>query len=213
MHELGHAENSECELSMKILNRDVLLKVISVFAVIIVVTSGVMYYRAYRAMLAARQYVWDASRIQVGITGSTEFDRIRDEYKHFAQADPTCNDEDCNVSFHFTNGWPGGIHLAHAAFLYGGLTLFHGSITSSVIRSSCYGKNGGEFVATMWESIPNVSHDAPFREGKLMSSEKVATISFDLNTAASPKQRARAYAFDERFLSRFGACNDATDMH
>jgi hypothetical protein len=213
VRKLGDAENVKCELPMKILNRDSLLKLISIFAVVIIVTLGVMYYRAYCAMLAAREYVSDVSRIQIAITGSREFDKIRNRYKQFAQANPTCNDQDCNVSFHFTNGWPGGIHLAHAAFIYSGLTLFHGSITSIDIRSSCYGNNGGEFVATMSESLPNEAHDVPFREGRVMSSDKVATISFNLNATASPEQRGHAYAFNENFLSRFGACNDATDMH
>lgn len=91
---------------MKTQNRDVLLKLINIFVVLICVALGVMYYRAYSALLAARQYVSDASRIQIGIMGSREFDKIRDEHKRFAQADSTCNDQDYNVSFQFTNGWP-----------------------------------------------------------------------------------------------------------
>jgi len=46
-----------------------------------------------------------------------------------------------------------------------------------------------------------------------MSSDKIAHITFNLTPAASAEQRARAYAFNLSFLGRFGACNDATDMH
>jgi len=46
-----------------------------------------------------------------------------------------------------------------------------------------------------------------------MSSDKVAHITFNLTPAASPEQRAQAYAFKLNFLGRFSACNDATDMH
>jgi hypothetical protein len=45
-----------------------------------------------------------------------------------------------------------------------------------------------------------------------LSSDKVAHISFILTPAASAEQRARAYAFNVRYLGRFSACNDATDM-
>lgn len=199
---------------MKILERRILPCLLLVITTIVVVTAGVAHYRARRAIIAARQYISDAYRLQVGVSGSHEFAEIRHRYRHFAKIDPNCNDNDCNASFQFDNGWPAGIHLAHSAILYSGLTLSHGSITSSVIRSSCYGKEGGEFIAVMWESLPNASHDIPFREGRTMSSaDRVATISFNLTPAASPEQRASAYAFHEVFLGRFGACNDARDMH
>lgn len=45
----------------------------------------------------------------------------------------------------------------------------------------------------------------------VFSSEKISHLSFILTPAASAEQRA--YAFNVRYLGRFGACNDATDMH
>lgn len=199
---------------MKTLKRHIVLRLLLVVTTIIVVTACVMYYRAHRAMVAARQYVSDVSRLQVGISGTREFAEIRNKYKRFAQIEPNCNDNGCSVAFRFNNGLPVGAYFVRPAFLYSGLTLSHGSVTSSEISSTCYGKNGGEFIAHMRESLPNPAFDLPFREGGTMSSaDKVATISFNLTPAASPEQRARAYAFHESFLGRFGACNDATDMH
>jgi hypothetical protein len=46
-----------------------------------------------------------------------------------------------------------------------------------------------------------------------MSSDKLASISFNLTPAASTQQRARAYPFNKSSLGRFSACKDATDMH
>jgi hypothetical protein len=46
-----------------------------------------------------------------------------------------------------------------------------------------------------------------------MSADKLAYISFNLTPAASTRQKARAYAFNESSLGRFSACQDATDMH
>ncbi len=173
-----------------------------------------MYCRAHRGMAAARQYISDVSRLQIGISGRREFDEIRNKYERFVEIEPNCNEDDCSVGFRFDNGLPIGASFVRPAVLYSGLTLSHGTIASSVIRSSCYGKNGGEFVTVMWESLPNATHDVPFREGRTMSSaDKVAGMSFNLTPAASPEQKARAYAFHESFLSRFGACNDATDLH
>jgi len=63
------------------------------------------------------------------------------------------------------------------------------------------------------ESVPNLEFAAPFKEDRNMSSDKVAHITFNLTPAASPEQRAQAYAFKLNFLGRFSACNDATDMH
>lgn len=181
---------------------------------IIITSMGVLYYRAHRAMIAARQYVSDVSRLQIGVSGSREFDKIRNKYKGFAKVEPNCNEGDCNVGFRFDNGLPIGASFVRPAVLYSGLTLSDGTISVSVIRSSCYGQNGGEFGAVMSEALPDAAHDVPFREGRTMSSaDKVATMSFNLTPAASPEQRAKAYAFHEGFLGHFGACNDATDMH
>ena len=193
--------------------RYILLRLLLAALIIMAATAGAVYYRAYRAMVAARQYVSDVSRLQIGISGGYEFAKIRDKYRGFAEIDPNCNDNDCIVVFRFSNGLPVGASFVRPAFLYSGLTLSNGSITSSIIDSGCYGRNGGSFVAHMWESLPNAAHDVPFRDGGTMSSDKVATISFNLTPAASPEQRARAYAFHEGFLGRFEACNDATDMH
>lgn len=198
---------------MTILKRHILLQLLSAIMVIVIVTAGVTYYRAYRAMIAARQYVSDVASLQIGTSGSHEFAKIRSKYKRFSKINPNCNSDDCIAKFQFDNGWPGGIHLAHRATLYSVLTLSQGSITSSAIGTTCYGGNGGEFVAHLWESLPNPALTVPFREGRTISSDKIATISFNLTPAASAEQKARAYAFHEGFLDRFGACNDATDMH
>jgi hypothetical protein len=127
---------------------------------------------------------------------------------------PNCNDQDCTAKFKFDNGWPKNIYNVHSAILYSGLTLSHGSITNSVIRSVCWGSNGGEYSAQTVELLQNpLTFVGPFREGRNLSSDKVAHITFELTPTASPEQRARAYAFNVSFLGRFSACNDATDMH
>lgn len=106
------------------------------------------------------------------------------------------------------------IFSARSAFLYSVLTLSRGSITNSVIGSVCYGSNGGQFLAHTEELLPNpLTFVGPFQEDRNLSSDKVAHITFDLTPDASAQQRARAYAFNVSYLGRFGACNDATDMH
>jgi hypothetical protein len=196
------------------LKRDILLRPSAAAIAVIVMTYGVMYYRAHRAMVAARQYVSDVSRLQIGMSGSREFDEIRNKYKRFVDIEPNCKQDDCSVGFRFDNGLPIGASFVRPAVLYSGLTLSHGTIASSVIRSSCYGKNGGEFITVMWESLPNATHGVPFREGRTMSSaDTVAGMSFNLTPAASWEQKAQAYAFHTSFLGRFAACNDATEMH
>jgi hypothetical protein len=213
LYELGNAQNIELEFSMKIPKRYILLRLLFMAVSILLITACLVYYRAHRTMVAARQFVSDVSRLQVGTSGSQEFARIRDKYSRYAETNPNCTEDECVAKFDFDNGWPGGIHVAHPAFLYSILTLSHGSITSSVMGSSCYGSNGGEFVAHMSETLPGPSFAGPFKEDRNMSSDKVAHITYNLTPAASAEQRVRAYAFDERFLGRFGACNDATDMH
>jgi hypothetical protein len=198
---------------MKTWKWDFLLRLVLAALITISIGASLLFHRAHRSMVAARQYVSDASRLQIGVSGTHEFARIRNQYSNYAEIKPNCNDEDCIAKFEFGNGWPGGIHLAHPAFLYSVLTLSHGLITSSVIDSVCWGSNGGEYGAQMWESIPNLAPVAPFQEHHNLSSDKVAHITFDLTPAASAKQRARAYAFNASFLGRFSACNDATDMH
>jgi hypothetical protein len=187
-----------------------------VFVVLIAVSIGasLLFYHADRAMVAAGQYVSDVSRLRIGISGVREFDRIRERYSHYAEMDPNCNPAQCVVKFKFDNGVPYRIFGARSAFLYSGLTLSHGSITSSVIGSFCYGSNWGPFLAHTEELLPNPStFVGPFREDRNLSSDKVEHITFDLTPAASAEQRARAYAFKVSFLGRLGACNDATDMH
>lgn len=197
---------------MKSLNRRTLLTVSLVVITVTLATVCVMYYRAHCAMVAARQYVSDVSRLQIGVSGAHEFALIRDKYSRYTEIDPDCRDEEC-VKFKFDNGVPFNIFRARSAFLLSVLTLSHGLITSSVIDSVCWGSNGGEYGAQMWESIPNPALVAPFQEHHNLSSDKVAHISFNLTPAASTEQRARAYAFKLSFLGRFSACNDATDMH
>jgi hypothetical protein len=110
---------------------------------------------------------------------------------------------------------PCNIFRARSAFLYSVLTLSYGSITNSVIGSVCYGSNGGQFLAHTVELLPDPLTFVGSSEEHhiIMSSDKIEHLSFHLTPAASTEQRARAYAFDERFLGRFSACNDATDMH
>lgn len=185
-------------------------------AVLIAISLGasLLFYHAHRAMVAARQYVSDVSRLQIGISGAQEFIRIHEKYSHYADMDPNCNPADCAAKFKFDNGVPFGIFGARAAFLYSGLILSHGSITSSVIGSVCYGSSWGPFLVHTEELLPNpLTFVGPFREGHNLSSGKVAHLTFELTPAASPEQRARAYAFNVSFLGRFSACNDATDIH
>jgi hypothetical protein len=187
-----------------------------VLAALIAISLGasLLFYHAHRAMVAAGQYVSDASRLQIGVSAGREFVRIHEKYSRYAEIDPNCNPAECAVKFKFDNGWPKNIYVIHSAFLLSGLTLSHGSITSSVIGSVCYGSNGGEYLAHTMELLPNpLTFVGPFREDRNVSSDKVAHITFDLTPAASAEQRARAYAFNVSFLGRFSACNDATDMH
>jgi len=187
-----------------------------VVAALITIAIGVslLFYHAHRAMVAAGQYVSDASRLQIGVSGEREFVRIHEKYSHYAEMDPNCNPAKCDARFKFDNGVPFGIFGARSAFLYSGLTLSHGTITNSVIGSFCYGSSWGPFPAHSEELLPNpVIFVGPFGENHNLSSDKVEHITFELTPAASAEQRARAYAFKVSFLSRLGACNDATDMH
>jgi hypothetical protein len=164
-------------------------------------------------MVEVRQYVSDASRLPIGISGAREFIRIHENYSHYAEMDPNCNPAKCVARFKFDSGVPFNIFRARSAFLLSGLTLSHNVITSSVIDSVCWGSNGGQYGAQMWESIPNLAVVARFQEHRHLSSDKISHISFILTPAASEEQRARAYAFNVHYLGRFSACNDATDMH
>ena len=185
-------------------------------AVLITISIGVglLFYHAHRAMVAARQYVSDASRLQIGVSADREFIRIHEKYSRYAEMDPNCNPAKCDAKFKFDNGVPINIFRVHSAFLLSGLTLSRGLITSSVIDSVCWGSNGGQFGVQPVESLPNpVTFVGPFQVHHIVSSEKLEHLSFHLTPAASAEQRADAYAFNVSFLSRFSACNDATDMH
>jgi hypothetical protein len=176
--------------------------------------ASLLFYHAHRAMIEARQYISDASQLQIGVSETREFVRIREKYSHYAGIDPNCNPAECVVKFKFDNGWPKNIYVVRSAFLLSVLTLSHGSITSSVIDSVCYGSNGGQYLAQTVELLPSpLTFVGPFREDRNLSSDKVAHITFELTPAASSEQRARAYAFNVSYLGRFSACNDATDMH
>jgi hypothetical protein len=189
-------------------------RVVSVIGACVMAVVLVMNCRAHRAMVEARQYVSDASRLHIGVSGSREFVRIHEKYSHYAEMDSNCNPAQCVAKFKFDNGVPFGIFGARSAILYSGLTLSHGSITRSVIGSFCYGSSWGPFLAHTEELLPNpLTFAGPFREGRNFSSDKVEHITFELTPGASPEQRARAYAFNVSFLDRFRACNDATDMH
>jgi hypothetical protein len=193
-----------------------LIQIVLAALTAISIGASLLFYHAHRAMVAARQYVGDASRLQLGVSGAGEFVRIHEKYAHYAEMDPNCSPVECDAKFKFDNGVPGNFLFgARSAFLYSALTLSHGSITSSAIDSVCYGSNGGApFLAQTVELLPNpLTFVGPFREDRSLSSDKVAHITFDLTPAASAEQRARAYAFNTKFLSRFGACTDATDMH
>jgi hypothetical protein len=191
-----------------------LIQIVLAALVTIAVGVSLLFYHAHRAMVEAGQYVSDASRLQIGVSGARELVRIHEKYSQYGEMDPNCNPTECHVKFKFDNGVPFGIFGARSAFLYSGLTLSHGRITSSVIGSSCYGSNWGPFLAHTEELLPNPStFVGPFREDRNLSSDKVEHITFDLTPAASAEQRARAYAFKVSFLGRLGACNDATDMH
>jgi hypothetical protein len=187
-----------------------------VLAALIAISIGVslLLYHAHCAMVAAGRYVSDVSQLQIGVSGTREFVRIRDKYSRYAEIDPNCNDEECIAKFKFDNGWPKNIYVVHSAFLLSNLTLSNGSITSSGIDSFCHGSNGGRYLAGTVELLPNpLTFVGPFRENHHLSSDKVSLLGFELTPAASAEQRARAYAFNVSFLGRFGACNDATDMH
>jgi hypothetical protein len=192
-----------------------LIQIVLAALVTILIGVSLLFYHAHRAMVAAGQYVSDASRLQIGVSGALEFVRIHEKYSRYAEMDPNCTPAECDVKFKFDNGVPLSIFRARPAFLYSGLTLSHGSITSSVIGSFCYGNNGGApFLAHTAELLPNpLTFVGPFREDRNLSSDKVAHLTFELTPTASAEQRARAYAFKVGFLGRFGACKDATDMH
>ena len=191
-----------------------LIRIVLAVLVAISIGASLLFYHAHRAMVEARQYVSDASRLQIGVSGAREFIRIHEKYSNYAEMDPNCNPAECSVKFKFDNGVPFGIFGARSAFLYSGLTLSRGSITSSVIGSFCYGNNWGPFLAHTEELLPNpLTFVGPFREDRNLSSDKVEHITFDLTPAASAEQRARAYAFKLSFLGRLSACNDAADMH
>jgi hypothetical protein len=191
-----------------------LIQTVLAALITISIGAGLLFYYAHRAMVAAGQYVSDVSRLQIGVSGAREFVRIHEKYSRYAEMDANCTPAECDAKFKFDNGWPKNIYNVHSAILYSGLTLSHGSITNSAIRSVCWGSNGGEYGAFLTELLPNpLTFVGPFREDRNMSSDKVAHIAFDLTPAASAEQRARAYAFNVRFLGRFSACNDATDMH
>jgi hypothetical protein len=191
-----------------------LIQIVLAALITISIGAGLLFYRAHRAMVAARQYVSDASGLQIGVSGTPEFLRIREKYSHYAEIDPNCNPAECVAKFKFDNGWPRNIYAVHSAVLYSELILSHGSITSSVIGSTCWGGDGREYGASLLELQRNPSSFfGPFREHHSLSSDKIAHLSFELTPAASPEQRARAYAFNASFLGRLSACNAATDMH
>jgi hypothetical protein len=187
-----------------------------VLAALVTISIGVslLFYHAHHAMVEARQYVSDASRLHIGVSGGREFVRIHEKYSRYAEIDSNCTPAECVARFKFDNGVPFNfLFRARSAFLLSNLTLSRDVITSSVIDSVCWGSNGGEYGSQMLESIPNLAVVAPFQEHHHLSSDKVSHISFILTPAASAEQRARAYAFNVRYLGRFSACNDATEMH
>ncbi|MGC2173222.1 MAG: hypothetical protein WA555_07055 [Candidatus Sulfotelmatobacter sp.] len=191
-----------------------LIRIVLAALIAISIGAGLLFYHAHRAMAAARQYVSDASRLQIGISGEREFARVRDKYSRYAEIDPNCNDQDCIARFKFDNGLPKNFYLIHSGILYSVLTLSKGAVTESVIGSLCWGSNGGQYLAQTVELLPNpMTFVGPFQADRNMSSDKVGHLTFELTPAASAEQRARAYAFDVKFVGRFGACNDATDMH
>jgi hypothetical protein len=191
-----------------------LIQIVLAALIAISIGASLLFYHAHRAMVAARQYVSDASRLQIGVSGAHEFARMRDKYSRYAEIDPNCNDQDCFAKFKFDNGWPKNIYSTRSAFLYSALTLSKGAITESEIVSVCWGSNGGQYLAHTVELLPNpMTFAGPFRADRNRSSDKVAHLTFELTPAASAEQRARAYAFNVKFLGRFDACNDATDMH
>ena len=89
---------------MQMRKRYFLLRLVLALLIIIFVTVFARYYRAHRAVVAARQYVYDASRLRIGVSGVHEFDRIRDKYSRFAETNPNCTDEECIAKFKFDNG-------------------------------------------------------------------------------------------------------------
>ncbi len=191
-----------------------LIRVVLAALVAISIGAGLLFYHAHRAMVAAGEYVFDASRLQIGVSGARDVIRIHEKYGHYAEMDPNCNPAACDAKFKFDNGVPFGIFGARSAFLYSGLTLSHGLITSSVIASSRYGSNWGPFLARTEELLPNpLTFVGPFREDRNLSSDKVEHLTFRLTPAASAEQRARAYAFKVGFMGRLSACKDAIDMH
>jgi hypothetical protein len=81
-----------------------LLPLLLALRIIIFVTVFALYHRAHRAVVAARPYVYDTSRLRIGVSGVHEFDRIRDKYSRFAETTPNCADEECIAKFKFANG-------------------------------------------------------------------------------------------------------------
>src|SRR5579863_2269832 len=124
-----------------------LIRVVLAAFVAISIGAGLLVYHAHRAMVAAGEYVSDVSRLQIGVSGAREFVRIHEKYWRHAEMDPNCNPAECAAKFKFDNGWPFNILGTLSAFLYSGLTLSHGSITSSEIASFCYGSRWGPFLA------------------------------------------------------------------
>jgi hypothetical protein len=199
---------------MKMRKVNFLLRLVFVALITISIGASFLFYHAHRAMIAARQYVSEASGLQIGVSGTHEFARMRNKYSRYAEIDPNCNDQDCIAKFKFDNGWPKNIFSIRSAFLHSALTLSNGAITESEIVSVCWGSNGEQYLAHTAELLPNpLTFVGPFREDHNLSSDKVARLTFELTPAASEGQRVRAYAFNVSFLGRFSACNDATDMH
>jgi hypothetical protein len=191
-----------------------LVRVLFLSAGLVLALACLTYWRAQRTKAAATRFVSDVSALKVGKSGAPELGRIRQKYRRYAEdVTPGCARDQCIAKFQFDDGWSAVAHFFHPSFLYSALALTDGVLTSTVIGTVCYGSNGGEFDAHLRESVPDTTLDIPFREHHTMSSGKVANINFDLRPSASAEQRARAYAFDEGFLGRFGACKDATEMH
>jgi hypothetical protein len=181
------------------------------------VVAGLVCYRTQQAAVAARQYVSDVFRLQIGKSGAGDFARIREKYRGYEyrfEGEQACSNEDCDAAFWFPKGGPGrAINVVHPRFLYSILTLSHGSIAAASIHAVCYHGGGPPFDVNVLEHVASPYFPGPYQEYRHLSLPKVSWIRFELTPAASAEQRSRAYALNLAYMGQFGTCHDATDLH
>ena len=192
--------------------KKILLKAVVAFFLLSATVIAFAFYLAHRESARAGDYVKQVAELQVGKSPFQDIIRVSNKHSANVKLSPICNVNECSATFRFRNSWLAHLHLAKPAYLYSVLTASGGTITRINIDGGCYDKNGGLFLASTAESVPDIVFTNAYQISHTEGSGRLSALSIHLTPAASVKQRETAYDFSPKFLGRFGACYDANDI-